>query len=367
MKKNNSIWQNFSFVKRYRYKAILYIAAFWTLIDVISIVLRFEMFTDIRYYSGKDYMPVPAFLLREGITFVMSIVMAYLLVSKLRRRMRYKSLWLTLILKTLILATAAMLTNLLVHVSHSILIVGLSNEIALQRFIRDAFHSIWLIQKIPYWFLLFFVTQLILEINEKYAPGVFWDILLGKYIQPKTESRIVMFLDLKDSTPIAEKLGPLAYFKFIREFIYLISNALIEFGGRIYQYVGDEIVVSWHDSEANTRKCMDALIEARKNLHKRTEEFRRLYNTIPEFRVGIHVGEVTIGEIGIIKRDLAMSGDTMNTTARIRTACSELNQKFIVSGEFLTRLHLKEFQYESLGVIELKGKEKGLELFVLKI
>ncbi len=112
---------------------------------------------------------------------------------------------------------------------------------------------------------------------------------------------------------------------------------------------------------------MDALIEARKNLQKRGEHFRRRYGVTPEFRVGIHAGDVTVGEIGVIKKDIAMSGDTMNTTARIRSACSELNQKFIVSKDFLDNADLKEWQAESLGVVELKGKNQGIELFSLKV
>jgi adenylate cyclase len=79
------------------------------------------------------------------------------------------------------------------------------------------------------------------------------------------------------------------------------------------------------------------------------------------------VGEVTIGEIGIIKKDLVMSGDTMNTTARIRTACNDLNQKYIASKDFLERISLKDWQAESLGPIELKGKNTSIELFALKI
>ena len=57
----------------------------------------------------------------------------------------------------------------------------------------------------------------------------------------------------------------------------------------------------------------------------------------------------------------------MNTTARIRTACSELNQKFIASKDFIDDLDLKEWQAESLGTIDLKGKSNGIELFALKI
>lgn len=62
-----------------------------------------------------------------------------------------------------------------------------------------------------------------------------------------------------------------------------------------------------------------------------------------------------------------MSGDTMNTTARIRSACNELNQKFIVSKEFIEFSGLKEWQSESLGVVDLKGKTTSVELFSLKI
>ena len=62
-----------------------------------------------------------------------------------------------------------------------------------------------------------------------------------------------------------------------------------------------------------------------------------------------------------------MSGDTMNTTARIRSACNELQHHFIVSKTFVENIDLKEWQTESLGVIDLKGKTDGIELFSLKI
>jgi adenylate cyclase len=79
------------------------------------------------------------------------------------------------------------------------------------------------------------------------------------------------------------------------------------------------------------------------------------------------VGEVTVGEIGVIKKDLAMSGDTMNTTARIRSACTELKHHFIVSKTFVENIDLKKWQTESLGMVELKGKTSSIELFSLKI
>ncbi len=359
MKLAKGIFSKISMVRKYRFRTVLFIALFWTLTDTI-IVAFFNVLP-----ARAEFASV---LLREVILFLMSMIMGYLLVTVLRRIFRNFYLWVGFLVKSLILIVAAFFINMLLYAVNSISLLGLPLNESFHQFYWEIFDVETLAQKLIYWLVLFVITQLIIEINEKYSPGVFVDILFGKYVNPKVEKRIVMFIDLKDSTPIAEKLGNVLYFKFIREFIYHISNALIEYNGRIYQYVGDEIVVSWPFNKKNTSKCMKALIEARKNLQKNSETFRRKYEgEVPEFRVGIHVGDVTVGEIGVIKKDLAMSGDTMNTTARIRSACSELNKKFIVSKEFADNSDLKDWQMQSLGKVELKGKAHELELFSLRL
>lgn len=348
----------FSGVSRYRLRIILYIAIFWTVLDLcVSLIIRHP-------YISR---PVNAFFLRAVLVFVFSFFMGYLFTFPLKSLVRNGSLWINFLLKSLILLVAAFTMNFIVHFAESKLVDGLSAWAATSDFLYETLDVKWLLQNTFYWMILFVITQLYLEINDKYSPGVFFDIVLGKYIRPKVENRIVMFIDLKDSTPIAEKLGHHNYFLFIREFIFHVSMGLIEHEGIIYQYVGDEIVVSWLYSRKNISRCLSAVIAARKNLQKNSERFRRNFGVLPEFRVGIHVGEVTVGEIGVIKKDLAMSGDTMNTTARLRSACNEMNQKFIVSRAFIDSSDLKNWQSESLGMIELKGKSDALELFSLKI
>lgn len=362
-----SIAGKFTAVNKYRSKLILVIAVTWTIMDTLYTVIRFN-FLDIqtRYYFF-EYQEFHPILLREVIIFFMSSAIGYVLVFKFKRNSRSLPLWFNFLSKTLVLVFLAFFMNFLIHVTYSLLISKLSLNYAIQEFMRDTFQTYWILEKLPSWLLIFLMTQLIIEIIEKYSPGIFLDVFLGKYVNPRIEKRIIMFIDLKDSTPIAEKLGHKDYFRFIRDFIYYMSIAIIEYNGRIYQYVGDEIVVSWPYNPKNSKRCMDALIEARKLLQQNGERFRRKYGISPEFRVGIHAGEVTIGEIGLIKKDLAMSGDTMNTTARIRSACSELKQKFVVSKDFIDGIDIKDWQSESLGIIDLKGKDKGIELFALKI
>lgn len=345
-------------ISKFRIRRIVYIALFWTSIDIIVKLL------DINFRSNEIFHSL---VIRELLVFTMSLIMGYLFVFTLRTIFKKSALIINFITKSIILLVAALLMNFFVHFVENVLSLHMTGGEAANNFYIDMMDRQWLLKKTLYWIVIFIVTQLYLEINDKYSPGVFIDILRGKYVQPKVEKRIVMFMDLKDSTPIAERLGHEKYFLFIRDFIHYVSLALIEKNGIIYQYVGDEIVVSWTDSKQNIKNCLSAVILANKNIQKQSARFRRLYDIVPEFRVGMHVGNVTIGEIGVIKKDLAMSGDTMNTTARIRSACNELNEKFMGSREFVAHSSLKEFQAKSMGVVELKGKAAGIELFAIRI
>jgi len=345
-----------STLNKLRIKTVLFIGVFWTAIDFVIVIMREE-----------SQVHVNSLFFREVLMFCISLIMGYIFVYRLKRMLKNYPLWVNFLAKSFLLLGAAFMLTFIVQFINSVIILNESPQFAFMALKNYALHQNWLARKIVYWISIFFVTQLILIINEKYSPGVFLDILTGRYIHPQIENRIVMFIDLKDSTPIAEKLGHSVYFEFIREFIYRISMAVIEFEGTIYQYVGDEVVCSWKNSKKNSRRCLEAVIQSRKNIQKKSAHFKRKFGIIPEFRVGIHVGEVTVGEIGVIKKDLAMSGDTMNTTARIRSACNELNHHFIVSKEFVETSKLKEFQVESLGVVDLKGKDHGIELFSLKI
>lgn len=367
MKLPHPVKHSLSVITRYRYKWVMIIAICWTLIDVIGWVHFMQRPYEERSETTFQYLTPGAIILRTIIVLGMSLVMGYLLVFQLRRMFRDRSLMAALSLKTLFLIIASFVMSFLVHITYSLWTLHLSIIQSLIAFNGEAIHRSWIFDRMVNWLVVYLITQLLIEINEKYSPGVFFDILLGKYIRPRVEKRIVMFLDLKDSTPIAEQLGHVQYFRFIRDFIYEASTALLEYNGRIYQYVGDEVVVSWMYNAENAQKCLQAVIAARRSLQKRSEEFRREYGHIPEFRVGIHLGDVTVGEIGAIKRDLAMSGDTMNTTARIRSASAELHHKFIASKDFVVEAGMKDWQVESFGTIELKGKRDSIELFALKI
>lgn len=360
------IQSGFSVIKRYHYRSVLIIALLWTIIDTVYWVRYMHLPYDAKNDSTFTILTDGAIVLRAGIVFFMSWIMGYLLIFDLRQRLRNYPLIINIFLKTGILLLAAIFMNFLLHITYSVFIRHLSLLTGLNKFYHDSRSTLWVLEHSVGWLFLFVLTQILIELNEKYSPGVFWDILLGRYIQPRVEKRIVMFLDLTDSTPIAEQLSSKQYFRFIRDFVYYVSVAIMEYHGRIYQYVGDEIVVYWKYSPRNLHRCIQALVTAKRLLQRHHKQFQRRYGVVPEFKVGIHVGEVTVGEIGIIKKDIAMSGDTMNTAARIRNSCNELQHKVIASKEFIDGMNLA-IKRQELGEVDLKGKSNSMELYAILV
>lgn len=218
------------------------------------------------------------------------------------------------------------------------------------------------------WLVICLITLIVLQINDKYGPGVFKSFLMGRYFHPKHEERIFMFLDLKSSTTIAEKLGEEKYFNFLKDCYRAITPAFLENKGEVYQYVGDEIVLSWKvKSGVEVKSCLDCFFEMKETL--RTDSyFTEEYQIQPIFKAGIHGGKVMVGEMGVIKREIAFSGDVLNTTSRIQSKCNEFGVLVLISS-YINDLLISDSKYrtESIGNIPLRGKENNVELYSIEL
>lgn len=211
---------------------------------------------------------------------------------------------------------------------------------------------------VVYYFFMTAIINFINQINRKYGPGILVPLLLGRYREPREEDRIFMFMDLKSSTTIAEELGHLKYSAFIRDCFADINEVLYPFYAQVYQYVGDEIVVTWPESEGIRNHCCIAFFFAcRKQFQDRSKYYVDAYGLIPNFKAGAHAGTVTAVEIGEVKRDIAYHGDTLNTAARIQSICNIYGRSFLISETLLEKVGPHPFmKTEELGLISLKGK-----------
>ena len=214
-----------------------------------------------------------------------------------------------------------------------------------------------------YYLFMTVLINFIIQVNKKYGPGVLVPLLLGKYRRPREEERIFLFMDLKASTSLAEKLGHLRYSAFIRDSFTDINNVVSSFNAEIYQYAGDEIILSWRmrDGTRNA-SCIHFYFACRNEFLKRASYYRDQYGLLPEFKAGVHGGMVTAVEIGTIKQDIAYHGDVLNTAARIQGLCNEYGQQLLVSTKLLAKIDLNGVLTQTLGSVLLKGKERAVEI-----
>ena len=197
------------------------------------------------------------------------------------------------------------------------------------------------IRNIVFWMLIVVLAYFFLEMNNKFGPGKLKNIFLGKFNTPVKENRIFMFLDLKSSTTIAERMDGIKYHLFLKELFSDVTAPILRNQGEIYQYVGDEIVLTWDLTKAeNLKNYIRCFFDIEQLLIKERNKYQSRFEVEPKFKAGAHHGTVIAGEVGVIKRDITYSGDILNTTARIQGMCNELQSTFLISDE-LYRLNPK--------------------------
>ena len=216
-----------------------------------------------------------------------------------------------------------------------------------------------------YYFVMSIIISFVNQINKKYGPGILLPLLLGRYRNPREEKRIFLFMDLKSSTSTAEQLGHLKYSAFIRDCFLDINEVLYAFRAQVYQYVGDEIVVTWPENEGIKDHCCIAFYAAcKKQFELRKEHYLGNYDLLPNFKAGAHTGTVSAVEIGEVKRDIAFHGDTLNTASRIQSVCNEYNKSFLVSKDLLDKVGVhSNMKVEELGMVLLKGKTSKVGIY----
>ena len=216
-------------------------------------------------------------------------------------------------------------------------------------------------------FLLVATLQAISQVVRIVGGRVLLNFILGKYHRPLREERLFMFLDLAGSTAHAERFGDVGVQTLITRFFFDINEPIVEFGGEVHRYVGDQVVVTWplHDGTAIERaiRCYFSISE---KVREKAPDYEREFGVVPKFRTGLHGGPVVASECGDHKQEIVYFGDTVNTAARIEQQCKAFDCSFLISGDLLQRTKLpSDLRAESKGKVQLRGREEEMELFAV--
>jgi adenylate cyclase len=236
--------------------------------------------------------------------------------------------------------------------------------------IRPGLNMTWLLLTIIFYIIMHIVLlNFIVQSVQKTGRQNLISFLTGKYHRPVVEDRVFMFLDLKSSTSLAERLGSIRYSMLIKDCFHDINDVAPYHDAQIYQYVGDEVVMTWEwKKHHHDFSFIDIYFAIQEAFRKRKEYYQEKYGIIPVFKAAIHGGRVTVAEIGDIKRDIAFHGDVLNTTSRLQDMCNELKENFLVTETLQKRINTKNtYTFKSMGDHILRGKTEKVGVFAISL
>jgi adenylate cyclase len=239
------------------------------------------------------------------------------------------------------------------------------SELNFWDFVLSPTSFLWIVYTGIISFFIYFFDVFKTQIGER----VLLNLILGKYHYPREESRIFMFLDMKDSTTHAENLGHIKFSSLIQDSLNDLTSAIIEHKVEVYQYVGDEAILTWDLQDGFEKSnCLQVYYSFQKTLNNKKEYYENKYGFVPFFKAGVHLGEVTVSEVGIIKREIAYHSDVLNTAARIQGKCNEFQAELLISEDLKSKLRGQHyFSFEHIGGISLKGKQKLVNIYKVKV
>ncbi|MEK6243442.1 MAG: adenylate/guanylate cyclase domain-containing protein [Pseudomonadota bacterium] len=217
--------------------------------------------------------------------------------------------------------------------------------------------------------LFMFVAIMLVQLTGLVGGSTLRNIALGRYHRSRIEERFFLFIDIVGSTPLAERLGPASVHAFLNRVFQIASDPIDDHGGDVYQYVGDEVVITWTLAEGRTAaRPIACYFAVKRALELAAKDFEREFGAIPQLRAALHAGPVITGEVGGSRRAIVFHGDVMNTTSRLENATRDLGRPFLVSEDALSRLDGKEdYKSVDLGPQQLRGRAAPVRVYAVEL
>jgi adenylate cyclase len=216
--------------------------------------------------------------------------------------------------------------------------------------------------------LMSVAANLVLEMGRLLGFGTLRNLLTGRYVQPRREQRVFLLIDMKDSTGMAERLGPVRFHELLNDFFRDVADAALECDAEIHKYVGDEAILTWPESRAlGDGDCLICPFVARDFMEANRQSYLRRFGGAPSFRAALHSGEIVAGEIGDVRHEIAYVGDTLNVAARLLEASKTLGHDILVSNDLLQHAKLPAgLKAEPLPTLAVRGRAAPLGISALQ-
>jgi adenylate cyclase len=176
---------------------------------------------------------------------------------------------------------------------------------------------------------------------------------------------VSMFVDMRGSTSLSEVRLPFDVVFLINRFVETVSRAVTDAGGEPNQFVGDGVLALFGLNTNPATACRQALRAAsliESNVAHLNHQFATEVSEPVRYGIGIHAGEVIIGDIGFRGRTVFTAlGDSVNVAARLQDLTKRLGCRAAISEEVCNLAGILADALTQTEV-EIRGHEKPMSV-----
>jgi class 3 adenylate cyclase len=177
----------------------------------------------------------------------------------------------------------------------------------------------------------------------------------------------VLFCDIANSTPLAERLGPEAMHTLLNRFFELALNAVHRYEGTINQFLGDGFMALFGAPlayEDHARRAVLTALEVQHRLRKHAAGLTLPPDLELAVRMGLHTGLVVVGRIGDnLRMDYTAVGDTSNLAARLQQLAAPGT---ILISDTTARLVQGTVRLEAMPPTQIRGKSEPVHTYTVR-
>jgi adenylate cyclase len=161
--------------------------------------------------------------------------------------------------------------------------------------------------------------------------------VIGQVQSAAREAKLaILFSDIRDFTVFSESRLPYDTIHLLNRYFYLMGNAILQNEGFIDKYMGDGIMalfgINSSDGQRTCQNAVNAALQMLQELDTLNVYLKRNFDVEFKIGIGIHYGEVVLGELGHPdRRSVTVIGDSVNTASRIESATKTCGAPILVS------------------------------------
>ncbi|MEN6585912.1 MAG: adenylate/guanylate cyclase domain-containing protein [Sulfuricella sp.] len=178
----------------------------------------------------------------------------------------------------------------------------------------------------------------------------------------------MLFSDLESFSLLAERLEPELLTTLLNDYLSDMTDIILDEGGTVDKYLGDAIVAFWNaplDQPDHASRACRAALRCQQRLEERADDYRSRTGSTLKARIGLHTGEVIVGNMGSRTRfDYSMIGDAANLASRLESANKAFGTHIMVSEATWNEIGT-EFVGREIGVVKVTGRTAPVRVFEL--